>query len=90
MMEFYAAYWNHHDLMDFTEQLLRHAAVAATGSAQLSYAGKPVALDEPFARLSVQQSLVKFAGLTEAESVAATAAWRSSCSVKSIRSWWFQ
>ena len=69
MMEFYAAYWNHHDLMDFTEQLLRHAAVAATGSAQLSYAGKPVALHEPFARLSVQQSLVRFAGLSEAESV---------------------
>jgi lysyl-tRNA synthetase class 2 len=22
MMEFYAAYWNYHDLMDFTEQLL--------------------------------------------------------------------
>ena len=26
MMEFYAAYWNHHDLMDFTEDVLRHAA----------------------------------------------------------------
>jgi len=25
MMEFYAAYWNHHDLMDFTEEVLRHA-----------------------------------------------------------------
>ena len=69
MMEFYAAYWNHHDLMDFTEQLLRHAAVSATGSARISYAGKPVALDEPFARLSVRDSLVKFAGLSEAESV---------------------
>jgi lysyl-tRNA synthetase class 2 len=67
MMEFYAAYWNHHDLMDFTEQLLRHAAVSATGSARLSYAGKPVHLDEPFARLSVRDSLVVHAGLTEAE-----------------------
>jgi lysyl-tRNA synthetase class 2 len=67
MMEFYAAYWNHHDLMDFTEQLLRHAAVAATGSAQISYAGKPVALDQPFARLSVRDSLVQFAGLSAAE-----------------------
>ncbi|HSQ70946.1 MAG TPA: amino acid--tRNA ligase-related protein, partial [Rubrivivax sp.] len=26
MMEFYAAYWTHHDLMDFTEAVLRHAA----------------------------------------------------------------
>ena len=67
MMEFYAAYWTHHDLMDFTERLLRHAAVAATGSAAVSYAGKPVALDEPFARLSVRQSLVVHAGLSEAE-----------------------
>ena len=46
MMEFYAAFWNHHDLMDFTEAVLRHAARAATGSAQLSYAGKEVRLDQ--------------------------------------------
>ena len=64
MMEFYAAYWNHHDLMDFTEQVLRHAAIAATGSAALSYAGKPVHLDQPFARLSVRDSLVQHCGLT--------------------------
>ncbi|MBC7728231.1 MAG: lysine--tRNA ligase, partial [Microbacteriaceae bacterium] len=73
MMEFYAAYWNHHDLMDFTENVLRHAAIAATGSAEISYAGKPVALHQPFTRLSVQQSLVLHAGLTEAESVDAKA-----------------
>jgi len=69
MMEFYAAYWNYHDLMDFTEQLLRHAARMATGSASLTYAGKPVELDKPFARLSVRESLVVHAGLTDAESV---------------------
>jgi len=68
MMEFYAAYWNHHDLMDFTEALLRHAARMATGSAALTYAGKPVDLDKPFTRLSVRESLVVHAGLTDAES----------------------
>lgn len=67
MMEFYAAYWNHHDLMDFTEGVLRHAARVATGSAAISYGGKPVALDQPFARLTVRESLVKYAGLSEAE-----------------------
>ena len=67
MMEFYAAYWNHHDLMDFTEEVLRHAARVATGSAAITYAGKPVALDQPFARLSVRDSLVVHAGLGEAE-----------------------
>jgi len=67
MMEFYAAYWNHHDLMDFTEGVLRHAARMATGSANLTYAGKPVDLDKPFARLSVRESLVVHAGLSDAE-----------------------
>ncbi|MCE4538141.1 lysine--tRNA ligase [Pelomonas sp. P7] len=67
MMEFYAAYWTHHDIMDFTEAVLRHAAIAATGSAALTYAGKPVALDQPFARVSVRDSLVQYAGLSEAE-----------------------
>ena len=67
MMEFYAAYWNHHDLMDFTENLLRQAAIAATGAARVTYAGKEVHLDEPFARLSVRDSLVVHAGLSQAE-----------------------
>jgi lysyl-tRNA synthetase class 2 len=67
MMEFYAAYWTHVELMDFTEAILRHAARAATGSARVSYNGREVHLDEPFARLSVRQSLVAIAGLTQAE-----------------------
>jgi lysyl-tRNA synthetase class 2 len=67
MMEFYAAYWNHHHMMDFSETLLRHAARQATGSALLNYAGKPVDLDAPFARFSVCEALVRFAGLTDAQ-----------------------
>lgn len=69
MMEFYAAYWNHHDLMDFTEEVLRHAARQATGSAAITYAGKPVHLDQPFARLTVRDSLVAHAGLSAEEAV---------------------
>lgn len=67
MMEFYAAYWNHHDLMDFTEQILRHAAHHAVGSARLAYGGREVDLESPFARLSVRDSLVQVAGLTDAQ-----------------------
>ncbi len=69
MMEFYAAYWTHHELMDFTENVLRHAARHAAGSAVLSYAGREVDLDQPFARLSVKQSLIIHAGLSEAQAV---------------------
>ena len=64
MMEFYAAYWTHHELMDFTETVLRHAARAATGSAAISYAGRAVHLDQPFTRLSVREALVVHAGLS--------------------------
>ena len=73
MMEFYAAYWNHHDLMNFTEEVLRHAARVATGSAAITYAGKPVALDQPFARLTVRESLVAHAGLSVEQAVDAGA-----------------
>jgi lysyl-tRNA synthetase, class II len=69
MMEFYAAYWTHHDLMDFTENVLRHAARQATGSASLSYGGKPVDLDAPFTRLTVREALVCHAELSDAQAV---------------------
>ncbi|MDQ6638904.1 MAG: lysine--tRNA ligase [Pseudomonadota bacterium] len=67
MLEFYAAYWNHHDLMDFTEEVLRHAAREAAGSARLSYAGREVDLDSRFARMTVKEALVRHAGVSDAE-----------------------
>jgi lysyl-tRNA synthetase class 2 len=67
MMEFYAAYWTHRELMDFTEQVLRHAARQATGSAVVAYGGREINLEQPFARLSVRQALVMHAGLSDAE-----------------------
>jgi lysyl-tRNA synthetase class 2 len=72
MMEFYAAYWNHRDLMDFTEQLLRHVARQAVGSATLQYAGRPVDLEAPFARLTVRDALVRHAGLSAEDAADAT------------------
>lgn len=67
MMEFYAAYWDHRDIMDFTEAVIRQAARKAAGSARLPYQGKEVDLESPFARISMRDSLVKYAGVAEAE-----------------------
>jgi lysyl-tRNA synthetase, class II len=67
MMEFYAAYWNHRDMMDFTEAIIRHAAMQAVGTASISYNGRAVDLHKPFARLSVSGSLVQVGGLTTEE-----------------------
>jgi lysyl-tRNA synthetase, class II len=59
MMEFYAAYWNYQDLMQYTETLIRDVALKATGSLQLSYSGKAVDLSQPFERLSIREAIVK-------------------------------
>ncbi|RMX07640.1 lysine--tRNA ligase [Corticibacter populi] len=60
MMEFYAAYWNYRDLMDFTERLIRDAAQKAVGSLQLSYQGKPVDLAPPFERLTIREAIIRY------------------------------
>ncbi len=63
MMEFYCAYWNHRDVMDFTERLIRQAAIRACGSAQLVYQGREIDFGTPFARLSVRDAVALHAGL---------------------------
>ena len=59
MMEFYAAYWNYQDLMQFTESLIRDAAEKAVGTLLLTYDGKPVDLSKPFVRLTIREAIVK-------------------------------
>ncbi|WP_347485955.1 lysine--tRNA ligase [Vandammella animalimorsus] len=59
MMEFYAAYWNYRDLMDFTEALIRHTALQATGSLKLNYQGQAVDLTQPFARMTIREAIMQ-------------------------------
>ena len=72
MMEFYAAYWNYQDLMDFTEALVRDAAMKAVGTLQLSYQGREVDLSQPFARLTIREAIYQY---TEAGAHVDDAAW---------------
>jgi lysyl-tRNA synthetase class 2 len=60
MMEFYAAYWNYQDLMDFTERIVRTIARKTTGGEQLVYQGKEVDLSRPFERLTIREAIVKY------------------------------
>ena len=57
MMEFYAAYTDCRWMMDYTEQVIRHAAQAARGSTVLEYQGRPVDLSKPFARLTIVEAI---------------------------------
>ena len=72
MMEFYAAYWNYRDLMDFTEALVRDAATKAVGTLQLTYGGRPVDLSAPFERLTIREAIGKH---TDAGAGADDSAW---------------
>lgn len=61
MMEFYAAYADYRWLMDFTESLIRQAAIAATGSAVLTYQERELDLSKPFDRLTICEAILKYA-----------------------------
>jgi lysyl-tRNA synthetase, class II len=61
MMEFYAAYVDYKWLMDFTEAVIRQAAVDAHGTASLTYQGKELDLSKPFHRMTIVQAINKYA-----------------------------
>jgi lysyl-tRNA synthetase class 2 len=61
MMEFYAAYTDYKWLMDFTEAVIRQAAVDAHGTAQLTYQGRELDLSKPFHRMTIVEAINRFA-----------------------------
>ncbi|OON63212.1 lysine--tRNA ligase [Massilia sp. KIM] len=61
MMEFYAAYTDYKWIMDFTEQVIRQAAIDAHGSAVLTYGGRELDLSKPFQRLTIVEAIDKYA-----------------------------
>ena len=72
MMEFYAAYWNYRDLMDFNEALIRHVVRQVHDDTQLTYQGQPVDVMSPFERLTIREAILKY---TEAGEQVDDAAW---------------
>ena len=57
MLEFYAAYHDVGWMMDFTERMLRAAALASIGNATLQYQGQTIDLAAPFARLRITEAI---------------------------------
>lgn len=48
MLEFYEAYADYHDTMDFTEEMLRECALKVTGSYVVSYRGASIDFEQRF------------------------------------------
>ncbi len=68
MLEFYQAYADYEDNMDLTEELFRELAQAVLGSTDVPYGDKVFHFGEPFVRLSVFDSILKYnPQLTEAD-----------------------
>ena len=61
MMEFYAAYVDYHWLMDFTEAVIRQAAIDAHGTAKLTYQGRELDLSVPFRRFTILGAINHYA-----------------------------
>ncbi|MFC5478186.1 lysine--tRNA ligase [Massilia suwonensis] len=61
MMEFYAAYTDYSWIMDFTEAVIRQAAIDAQGTAVLNYGGRELDLSKPFRRLTIVQAINTYA-----------------------------
>ena len=61
MLEFYEAYRDYRYLMDFTEEMLRDLARKVLGTLPLSYGGHAIELGKPFERLTIDQTLRKYA-----------------------------
>ena len=68
MIEFYQAYADYHDLMDLTEELFRKIAREVQGTTLVTYQGLAIEFGNPFSRLSVRESIVRYCeGVTMAQ-----------------------
>ncbi len=63
LMELYQAYTDYHGMMDLTEDMLRHVAHEVLGTGVITYNGVGMDLDRPFARMTMVESVRKYAGV---------------------------
>ncbi|MBF0227012.1 MAG: lysine--tRNA ligase [Desulfobacterales bacterium] len=63
MLEFYQAYANYEDLMNFTEELFRTILNDINGSTQLEYQGSIINFEGQWKRINLYDSLLEIGGL---------------------------
>ena len=62
-LEFYAAYFDYHDVMELTEQMIAYAAEQSTGSTQITYQGQEIDLCPPWRRVTLRQAILEVTGI---------------------------
>ncbi|MDO4763799.1 MAG: lysine--tRNA ligase [Flavobacteriaceae bacterium] len=61
-MEIYVAYKDYNWMMDFTEKLLEHCAIAVNGSTKATFGEHEIDFKAPYPRISMTEAIQKFTG----------------------------
>ena len=67
LMELYQAYTDYYGMMELTESMFRYLAEKVCGSAVITYNGIEIDLSKPFARLTMNDAIKKYAGVDFSE-----------------------
>ena len=59
-MEIYVAYKDYNWMMDFTEQLLEHCAIAVNGKSDAVFGEHQISFKAPYKRVTMRQSIIDF------------------------------
>ena len=62
MMEIYVAYKDYNWMMDFTEKLLEHCAIAVNGTTEATFGENKINFKAPYKRVTMTQSIIDFTG----------------------------
>ena len=61
-MEIYVSYKDYNWMMDFTEKLLEHCAVAVNGTSEATFGEHKINFKAPYKRVTMRQSIIDFTG----------------------------
>jgi lysyl-tRNA synthetase class 2 len=62
-LEFYKAYIDYRGVMEITENMVSHAAVAATGSTLITHKGREIELKPPWRRVTMREIVKEHSGI---------------------------
>jgi lysyl-tRNA synthetase class 2 len=60
-LEFYAAYWDYNDVMDFTERMVAAVAQDVLGTTEITFQEHSIELAPPWPRLTVREAIKQYA-----------------------------
>ena len=63
LMELYQAYTDYEGMRELTESMFRYLAEKVCGSTKISYNGVEIDLGKPFARMTMNEAIKKYAGI---------------------------